>query len=594
MSKVKQVKKGKGSPAPRGLQVKGSGSNAVCLLVLSITVLVAFSSAFTNGITNWDDDVYITKNALIRSLDLEKIFTSYVSSNYHPLTILSYAIEYHLLGIDDTGFHVTNILIHVANTLLVFLFIQNLSGNKTIALVTALLFGIHPMHVESVAWISERKDVLYAFFFLLSLIYYLKYIHNKGNKIKLYLWTILFFLLSLLSKGMAVSLPLVMVLVDYYRSRKIDRNLILEKIPFFLLSLVFGLLAISAQRSTQAMELRAGYPIFDRILFVCYGAMMYIVKLIAPLNLSSFYPYPQKINGNYPLLVYLSPVFVLLSFAAVVVLFRKNNKMAIWGIIYFVATIILVLQFVPVGDALFADRYSYVPYIGIFFIIGHYANEFMNNRFSLLYKYRQALIVASFVIGLVLLVFSYNRCKVWESSLTLWTDVIEKYPDADIAYLNRGIISAPAGNIKEAYADFAKAIELNPACTEAYNDLGLLKQNMNDPNGSIEQFNAAIKSDRNYTEAYSNRALSYVSLKKYDEALKDFTKALELKPDYANVYCNRGNAYIDIGQVEKGMQDLNKARELYIRQNDRVGFQRISERLEQLRGLTGGERDRRW
>ncbi len=553
-------------------------------ILLAILILVVFSSAIPNSLTNWDDGVYIADNNLIKELSFDNfknIFSSYVASNYHPVTILSYAIEYNFFGSNPSVFHVVNIFIHIFNTWLVFLLIKHLAKNNTISLVTALLFAIHPMHVESVAWISERKDVLYTFFFLLSLLSYLKYTTAEVNRTKLYLYSLLLFLLSLLSKGMAVTLPVVMFVVDYFNDRKITSKTIVEKIPFFVLSIVFGAIAVYAQRATEAMELKADYSFVERIFLGSYGFTLYIIKAVIPFNLSAFYPYPAKAGTVFPVLVYTSVLVPLAMLAAIFFAWKKKNKIVFVGLSFFVITIALVLQFIPVGNAIMAERYSYVPYIGLFFIGAFYFNQLYSNKSKM-----QTVLVGAIVYLLLLAFITYNRCKVWQDSETLWSNVLENHPNADIAYLNRGIHIVVRGQEEQAFKDFTKAIELNPRYKEAYNNRGLVKQGRNDFAGSIEDFSMSIVSDSSYVEGYSNRAISYLYLKKNDEAIKDFNKALELSPEYANVYSNLGNLYIDIGEREKGMKDLLIAKELYRKKGDMQSLQRVSQRIDVLNSQT--------
>lgn len=549
-------------------------------IIIIAAILLAYSTAFKNGITNWDDGVYITDNPLIKSLswdNIKAIFSTNVASNYHPLTILTYAIEYSFWEANPLIYHLVNVIIHLLNSILVYFLFFRLTINGTVSLVVSLLFAVHPMHTESVAWISERKDVLYTFFYLLSLNTFLKYTSSSGDKFKLYIFSILFFLFSLLSKGMAVSLPVVLLLLDFYNNRRFSKETVIEKIPFFVLSLIFGLVAVKAQQSTEAMELKAGYNMLERFLLGSYSFMLYIIKFFLPINLSAFYPYPFKHSETIPLSVYLSAILFLLFIAGIIYSFIKKKKNIFIGLSFFIVTIGLVLQFIPVGNAIMAERYSYISYIGLFFIAADYFNRWYTNK-----KQSHVALALAIVIILVFVVATRERCKVWKDSETLWSDVIKNHPDADIAYLNRGIYIVVRGKAEQAYEDFNKAIELNPDYTEAYNNRGLLKQNKNELEGSIEDFNIAIKADSNYFEAYSNRGISYVFLKRYNEAIADYTKTLELSPEYANVYSNRGNAYIDIGEIEKGITDLKKALELYTKQNDKTGIQRTANRLNQL------------
>src|ERR1043165_1538299 len=232
------VKKRPGKP------VTGKQKYFIPLFIIVLISFIAFLPVFHNGFVNLDDDKYIRDNPMLAVFNLKEIFSRYVEGNYHPLTMLTYSIEYQLFGLNAQGYHAVNLLLHLLNVILVFYAILYLSNKTEIALVASLLFGIHPLHVESVAWASELKDLLYTFFFLASYICYLRYI--KEPKSKFYFYCLLLFLLSLLSKAMAVSLPLILLLTDYFKGRKLNVKTWLEKIPFFALSILFGIIAILA------------------------------------------------------------------------------------------------------------------------------------------------------------------------------------------------------------------------------------------------------------------------------------------------------------------------------------------------------------
>ena len=233
------------------------------LFIIAIVTFVVYLPALHNAFV-WDDDDYIKNNPLVRSLNIKDIFSNFVMGNYHPLTVLSLALQFKIFELSEAGYHFVNFSIHTLNTILVFYAINLLSGKKGVALIAAGLFGIHPMHVESVAWICELKDLLYSLFFICSFIYYLKY--QDGKNKKYYTYALIFFLLSLLSKAMAASLPVLLLLADYFRGIKINSKSIAEKIPFFILSIIFGFIAIQAQKTSGATDI-AVFPIHQRIIF---------------------------------------------------------------------------------------------------------------------------------------------------------------------------------------------------------------------------------------------------------------------------------------------------------------------------------------
>ena len=347
----------------------------IMLLLLGILLLtfIVFWPSLQNGFTNWDDTYYVTQNTLIKSLSFEHlkdIFTTSERSLYHPFTMLSFALNYQIAELNPFTYHFTNLLFHLINTFLVFYFIYLISEKQIgTALITAVLFGIHPMHVESVAWVSERKDVLFTCFFLAAASTYWHYI--SSGKSKTYVFALLLFLASLLSKATAVTLPLVLLLLDYYKGRKLNMQLIIEKIPFFILSIIFGLLTIKYQSQGAIGDLD-DFSALERIMFASYGFVMYALKFLLPFNLSAFYPYPA--TENMPILFKIAPLLAVIMLALAAFSLKKTKVIA-FGLTFYAFTVFLTLQFISVGGAVMADRYTYVPYIGLSFIIAYYLNK---------------------------------------------------------------------------------------------------------------------------------------------------------------------------------------------------------------------------
>lgn len=523
--------------------------------ILLLTFLV-FRPGLSNGFVLWDDDKYIQNNALIMSIDLKALFSGYVMGNYHPLTMLVYAIGYQLFGLDATGYHTISLLLHLSNVLLVFFAVFHLAGKSIVALVAALFFGIHPMHVESVAWASELKDLLYCFFFLASYIFYLRYLKEQQKKKFLY-YSLFVFLLALLSKAMAVSLPLVLLLTDYFKERKLTRQTVLEKLPFFALAIVFGIVAVMAQKSLGATESTV-FPWPQRFLFAGYAYLTYLVKLLFPFQLSSYYPYPVKPGASIPLLYYFYLPFVL-ALTACTIYFLRTSRKIIFGLGFFTATILLVLQLLPVGDTIMADRYTYIPSIGIFYLAGE--------GFYWLWNRNQKTV--SLLLTAVFLIFfsvqTVARCRVWQDGLSLWNDVIGKYQIIPAAYYNRGIYFFNQNQDKEALSDFNKAIELKPDYADAYNNRGSVFLRQGKLTEALDDLSKAVLFNRNLAQAYFNRGYIYFQDKKYDEAYKDYTKVIELKPDQAQlaiVYNLRALLLMNQKKYPESLSDFNKAIEL--------------------------------
>jgi tetratricopeptide (TPR) repeat protein len=517
-----------------------------CILLATFLVYVpCFKGAFV-----WDDSKYIQNNPVITSIDFNMLFSKYVMGNYHPLTMLGYAIQYQFFGLSTTGYHVVNLLLHLFNVALVFYAILYLTNNNKVALVTSLFFGIHPLHVESVAWISELKDLLYTFFFLAAYVLYVKYVKQQTKRV--YYFSILLFLCSLLSKGMAVSFPVVLLLTDYFMGRKFTRQTILEKIPFFVLAIIFGIIAIYAQKSSEAIQDIAKFSFFQRIIFACYGFVTYIIKLISPFHLSAFYPYPinsgESLRGYY----YFYPLLFLLIVGLLIYSLRYSKKI-FFGIGFFAITVFLVLQLLPVGDAIMADRYSYLSSFGIFYLAGEGFIWLWNRN----QKTPAVALTALFVIFFSLK--TYSRCRVWENGLNLWSDVIDKYPNVAVAYNNRGGTLINEKRYEEAITDFSKAIELRPDYYDAYNNRGILFMDIQKNGEALRDFNKAIELEPTHAEVYSNRGLLLMQFNKNKEALADFDKAIQLQPNYSQAYYNRGLLATNEGRKEQAFNDYAMA-----------------------------------
>ena len=515
-----------------------------------------FSPVFNNKPTNFDDVVYVTENPYIINLSFQnigKIFSEFYYGGYYPLTLLSFATDYAISG-GNPSFHIlVNFLFHLANTLLLFWIVVLIFKNRTVALISALLFAVHTLHVESVAWISERKDVLYAFFYFLSLIIYLKYIEKQ--KIKYLIISMILFLMSVLSKTMAVALVGVLPLLDWFYGRKwLSRKVLMEKIPFVLIAVIFGIIAIKSQSSIGAIAEETTLPLLQRIVFAGYAFTMYLVKLLYPFHLSAFYPYPVQAGAEISALYWLfllPPVGVL---ALTVFLFRKVKEYALL-LSFFILNIVLVLQLIQINDFVMADRFVYVASAGIFILIALFFNR-LSEKFPL-YKNTVTFVLTGYIA--ILSYLTYQRTDIWQNSISLWTDVTEKYPQVYRAWDKLGMAKADEEqNYPEAINALNKALELNPEFYQSYINRGNIKATLGDLNGALDDFNKAISIKPDYYSAYNNRGATYAQAGKIEEALSDFNKCLNLNPEYSKAYCNRGLAYLNLKNYEKAIEDFNK------------------------------------
>ncbi len=534
----------------------------VFLIIILIITFIAFLPSLSNQfIKAWDDGAYVTDNPLITHLNWESIkgfFTTQKNGTYVPIPLLSWALEFKLFGLNPFPYHLNNLLIHLLCTSLVFYFLILLRLPVIYSALGALLFGIHPMHVESVAWITERKDLLFCVFYLGSLITYIKYILSENGKPIYFLLTLFFFALSLFSKIQAVSLPLSLLLLDYWLDRPLKWKLLWEKIPFFVLSLGFGLAGYFILQHFQVIDIHDKYTLLERILLGLFSLSAYLVKLIAPLNLSILYPYPVDPGESLPVLYWVNPVF-LIALAVLIYLTIRKTKAVVFGVLFFLFNVMFLLQFVRAGQAYHADRFTYVAYIGLFFLAAWAAHKFANRN-----KYGQWIITGlAIVITAFFFSNTYARCKDWKDNITLWNDVIEKYPlKIPTAYYNLGLAYANLGQWDKAIDDYSGAIRLRPKYTDAYSNRGVAYKNLGQFDKAIEDYSSAIGMDPDYYKAYYNRGTAYYILRQWTLSIADFSKAIGINPKYTEAYNNRGIVYNDLGHWVMAIADYSRAIEI--------------------------------
>jgi protein O-mannosyl-transferase len=613
-------------------------------LILSgiiILTLIIYSGTLKNGFTNLDDNINITDNKDIQNFSISgivKIFSSFYFNTYKPIIILVFAIIYKIFGLSSGAFHSLNIFFHLINIILVYLFIYQIAGNQElrgsnqpkrnrikIATFVSIFFAIHPMNTEAVCWISGLDNGLYTFFYLGSLIFYIKHLEksrDKTQKSKLinrdYLISFFFFLLSLLSKPVAVTLPVILILIDYYiissKFKVQSLKYWMDKIPFFLLALVFGILGMNSVHYTEAVyNQMAQYSFTNRLFLMTYSLSYYITNLILPIKLSEFHPSPELVKGFLPLKYYLSPFLILL------IIFLINNivnrikkyeklitnheqlstKTIIFGILFFLVTILLTFLAVKVRPNQIAERYTYIPYLGLFFILGQYTirhnyQDISIKTFGYIIYNLRFIIVILFI--LIFSVISHERTKVWANSITLYNDIIEKYSKAYMAYnwrgnawashsdyrraiedysksidinpkygsavLNRGKAKVSLGDFKGALDDFNKAIEINPENVIAFVERGSVKSDFGDLQGALNDYNKAIEINPKDETAFYNRGIIKYTFGDKQGALNDFNKAIQINPQYANAFNNRGSLKSNLGDEEDAIHDYDKAIEI--------------------------------
>jgi protein O-mannosyl-transferase len=564
-------------------------NSAYWLILVFAFVIVAYLPTFTNVFTNWDDIDQVTGNADIQSLgfsSLKKMFSSFYVGMYQPLTTLAYSLIYKMGKFNASWYHAFSLAFHLLNIILAYILVKKISGKNTVAIIAAFLFAVSPMQNEAVAWVSATSSVLYTLFFLASANLYLGYIENR-TQTKYWLSFVLF-LFSLLSKSAAVTLPLILILFDYFRNGKIEQRDWLNKIPFFVLSIIFGIITIYARKqSGHIVDIAHYYHGADRIFMVIYSFAFYFVSDILPLKLSAFHPYPSKMGGGLPLLYYLAPLLLLLIVFAIYK-FKSFRKELLFGILFFLLTIFVMMEIIPVGVQIVKERYTYISCIGLYFVIGMIAVKISE-------KYNAGKIITAVIIlaGCAFTYVSYARVSTWKNSYTLWNDVIKKYPKCSAAYINRGNAYVTDENYEKAISDFTNAIKYEPLAADAYIDRAVAKSNSSDIDGALDDydiaisigpatdkmyseravlklglqdvtgayddFSAAIKLDSTNEKYYNQRGIIFGMSGKLEEAITDFSKAIELSPEYADAYSNRGLAEMSLTKNDEAINDFSAA-----------------------------------
>lgn len=539
----------------RGLLSLKKYSDKVLIGIISlVTICIYFNSLNNSFVEDWDDGAYVTNNPDIKpspdSSLVKNAFTKFSNGHYHPLTTISYGIDYKLFGLEAKPFHVFNLIFHIIASLLIFVFVKILVNDSIVAFITSLLFAIHPMHVESVAWISDRKDLLCTLFFVGALCTYLLYI-KKGEQ-KLFIFTFLLFIAALLSKAMAITLPFVLLLLDYYRGRKFSGKVLGEKIPFIILSIVFGYISILSQKSNNALGEIDALSVTDRLAFSGYSLVMYMVKLFWFKGLSAFYNYPLLENGKYPIIYYITP-FLLFIIGWLLFKIKTQRKLIVFSFGFFLVTIGLVIQIVPAGNVIMADRYTYLPYIGLLFFMAMIAKPFLLNQ-----KSRNVIIGALIIYVIACSYIAFERTKVWHDSMTLWNDAIQKNPDAALPYNNRGCLFSSLNDKERALVDFNKAIEIRPNYFSAYFNRALIYNKTNRFKEAIKDLSFVLENEpRDIVSVYMERGIAYFNTGNFKESYEDLTEALKRNPKIPAAYFYRGMSLYSTGQFAKAIQELS-------------------------------------
>lgn len=494
---------------------------AKSIFILIVFILVLFFPCLKADFINLDDGGHVVGNSAVQDLSLgsiKQMFTQTVNKTYIPLTTLSFAIEKRFFGFNQFVFHLDNLLIYTGVVILVLLLAKQMGLSLEASFLAALIFAIHPMRVETVAWVTERKDVLYALFYLLALHQYWAYL--KTLSIKHYLLTFLFGLMSILAKPMALSLPLILLVLDWFYGRRLTKRVFIEKIPIFLYIIGIAWTTYALNRDHHIGNI---FP--QGALIWVWSLVFYVWKFFFPFQLSPYYvlPYPVSIfHWPYSLSVVLFLLLILL-----LVRFHKH-KLFIFSFLYFFFSIFFLLRFDGRWFNVVADRFMFLPSLGICLFVGGWAVQRLKNRWCKIILYFLLVLMG---------IRTDLQCQIWHNSISFWNAVIKEDPYYYRAYNNRGVAFFQEEQDDFALRDFNMAIALEPQAVKAYNNRGFLYYIKKEDSKALEDFNKAISLDPTFPATYMNLSLLKKAQKDYSQALQDalYAKKLGLLVDDAYI-----------------------------------------------------------
>ncbi|MEU6427619.1 tetratricopeptide repeat protein [Microbispora sp. NPDC046973] len=545
------VRRGAGYAAVRkpATRTQNSSLHWQILFLIVAGAFAVHANGLGNGFIYFDDPEGVVDNISIREFSGANIghwFTTPLQFMYTPLVYVSYAIDY-LFGHGAIGmYHFTNLILHLANVVLVFLLVRRLTERAFLACFVAVVFAIHPVNVDTVAWISARSNLLATLFSLAALLVYLRY--TGSERWRPLAWSVVLFGLAVLSKSTAVAVPLVLFLVDHFQGRRPSRRLFLEKTPFFVAAVITVLVALNVRQDVVAQD---RYSVLDRILLTCSALVDHLVRSVYPFHLSLAYEYPHQPFSWY---FYFFPL-VLAAGTAALWLVRPARRIVVFGLGFFAVTI-APTQAVLLIDGYHANRYAYLPYLGLFLIAGHFADTALRHRDRRLHA---GAIGVTAVFAILFATLTIIRNTAWRNTETIMSDAIAKEPGLVLAYNSRGIARFRDGNYTDATSDFERTVELDPDFVLAHHYLGLIKYHYGDYTGALSELDYEVSRLPTFPAAYSERGKTKIALRDYPGAYADLSTAIAYDPQLTEAYYSRGVAGIELGNPQGAISDLNAA-----------------------------------
>lgn len=532
----------------------------ICLL-LTVTTAVVFCQVYRHDFISYDDNIYVYDNPDIKDgLTRESVkwaFTTDRTGNWHPLTWLSHILDWQLFGANPAGHHITNLILHVANTLLLFIILKRMTGALWQSAFVAALFALHPLHVESVAWVAERKDVLSTFFWFLTMAAYLRYV--KQPNFSHYVFVILSFLAGLMAKPMLVTLPFVLLLLDYWPlgrvlgfNRERFCKLILEKIPLFVLSAASSVVTFIMQRGSGAVMPVTLVALKLRIFNALISYVKYIEKMVWPSQLAILYPY--HIWDLTVLSAVVSLAF-LLAISVFVFWLASRGKYMVTGWLWFLGTLLPVIGLVQVGSQRMADRYSYVTLIGLFIIIAWGVPKLLEK-----WRYKRVMLAAAGVVVVsAMSVCTYVQLRYWRNNITLFGHAIDVTEGNHIAHFHLADAFYKRKRFGEAIEQYRKFIEIIPDNAGAFNGLGFALARQGNFDEAIRYLNEALRINGDFAKAHANLSYALERKGRLNEARLHLREAVRLDPNLAMAHYLLGVVLMKTGETDEAFACLDES-----------------------------------
>lgn len=541
----------------------------VLSVILFLLAAGTFLPTLKNGFIIFDDPIYVLNNSHVNHgltwSGLRWAFYGTAGGIWLPLTWISHMLDCQFYGLHAWGHHLSSVLIHGANTTLVFLWLFRMTGAKWRSFMVAALFGLHPLRVESVAWVAERKDVLSALFWLLTLMAYTEYVkksENEGHGAKRVYWlTLALFTFGLMAKPMTMTLPFVLLLLDdwplrRFQSGKTAAQLVVEKLPFFILSVIAGIITIAVQRNENMVMPLNRFPLFERFENAAISYVAYIGKLFWPANLSVFYPFPHYLS----FLTFLSAALLLMVFSAFVV-WQRQRAYFMTGWLWYLGTLIPIIGLVQVGQQAMADRYTYIPQIGLLVCLVWGIADLTRH-----WKWRPFILPTAGVMAIAAcMILTCRQIALWRDSETLFEHAVAVTKDNVIAQINLGNAFARNGQVDEAIVHFQKALAMDSSYADAHYNLGTAFFQKEQFERAIAQYQKAMAIQPGYQDARDNLGIAHLNFGlmlskegKISEAITNCQMAVKFHPS-AEAYNDLGNLLLKTGRLDEAIVQYQKA-----------------------------------